>query len=226
VTLPRCVVFDVDDTLYLERDYVRSGFEVVGGWARRELGIEDFGSRAWARFLAGERGSTFNSVLGETTGDVDPGTVAQLISVYREHQPRIALLHDARSFLKAIRATCSLAVLTDGPRTSQGAKMAALGLSDLVDLVILTDELGPGFEKPNTAAFELVEERTGVRGAGCVYIADNPAKDFMGPAQLGWRTVRVRRTGSLYEQHVSSADVDLEVCCLEVLRALCDVGRQ
>ena len=28
------LVFDIDDTLYLERDYVRSGFGAAGRWAR------------------------------------------------------------------------------------------------------------------------------------------------------------------------------------------------
>ena len=35
----RAVVFDIDDTLYLERDYVRSGFTAAGAWARTELGL-------------------------------------------------------------------------------------------------------------------------------------------------------------------------------------------
>ena len=37
-----CVVFDIDDTLYLERDYVLSGFAAVGPWARDWLAIPDF----------------------------------------------------------------------------------------------------------------------------------------------------------------------------------------
>src|SRR5207302_9076607 len=36
-----CVVFDIDDTLYLERDYVRSGFRAVGTWAEQWLRIPD-----------------------------------------------------------------------------------------------------------------------------------------------------------------------------------------
>ena len=42
---PVCVVFDVDDTLYLERDYVRSGFRAVGVWASRWLGLSGFAER-------------------------------------------------------------------------------------------------------------------------------------------------------------------------------------
>ena len=32
------VTFDLDDTLYLERDFVRSGFAAVGAWLATERG--------------------------------------------------------------------------------------------------------------------------------------------------------------------------------------------
>ena len=51
-----CVVFDVDDTLYLETDYVMSGFNAVGQWAADWLSIPDFAERCWNRFIAGQRG--------------------------------------------------------------------------------------------------------------------------------------------------------------------------
>ncbi|MGQ9635778.1 MAG: HAD family hydrolase, partial [Bryobacteraceae bacterium] len=59
------VAFDLDDTLYLERDYVRSGFEAVGEWAKERLGIGDFTQRAWRWFQQGRRGDIFNQVLVE-----------------------------------------------------------------------------------------------------------------------------------------------------------------
>jgi putative hydrolase of the HAD superfamily len=44
-----------------------------------------------------------------------------------------------------------------------------------------------------------------------VYVADNPAKDFVAPRALGWATVRVRRAGSLHQRVESGPDVDREV---------------
>ena len=38
----RCVAFDLDDTLYLERDYVRSGFWAVGRWIESHVAVTDF----------------------------------------------------------------------------------------------------------------------------------------------------------------------------------------
>ena len=56
------LVFDVDDTLYLERNYVRCGFEAAGAHAER-LGISRFYETAWQVFERGARGNVFDLSL-------------------------------------------------------------------------------------------------------------------------------------------------------------------
>ena len=48
-------------------------------------------------------------------------------------------------------------------------------------------------------------------------MADNPAKDFVSPRQLGWRTVRIRRTGGLHAEVAGGSDIDVELSCLDEL---------
>ncbi len=63
------VVFDVDDTLYLERDYARGGFEAAAAHARARFGVDDFATRAWALFEQGLRGKGGNlGVVDLATG--------------------------------------------------------------------------------------------------------------------------------------------------------------
>ena len=220
-TIRRAVVFDIDDTLYLERDYVRSGFAAAGAWARTELGLADLGERAWAIFQEGVRGRIFDEALAACGGRVDGAVVAQLVDVYRSHAPAIEPFADVAAWLAGRPADVAVAVVTDGPLASQRAKAAALGLAAWADPIVFTEELGPGRGKPHPAGFELVEDATGVRGAACAYVADNPAKDFAGPRSRGWRTVRVRRDGSLHATVASGDDVDAEVTALaELNRAL------
>ncbi|MEL7208731.1 MAG: hypothetical protein AAGK32_10970, partial [Actinomycetota bacterium] len=47
------MVFDIDDTLYLERDYVRSGFNAVGEHVESQFGTAGVGRRAWELFIEG-----------------------------------------------------------------------------------------------------------------------------------------------------------------------------
>jgi putative hydrolase of the HAD superfamily len=108
-------------------------------------------------------------------------------------------------------------VVTDGPLASQRAKAAALGLTSWAHPIVFTESLGPGRGKPHPAAFERVEAATGLAATACAYVADNPAKDFAGPRRRGWRTVRVRRTGSLHAGTGSGDDVDAEIAGFEAL---------
>lgn len=213
-TPPRCLVLDVDDTLYLERDYVRSGFDAVGEWVAVTLGEEGVAAAAWEHFVGGRRGDVFDAVLREREIELDPATIAAMVECYRCHAPRIELLPDAAELLARLTGSVTFAVVTDGPVHSQRAKVEALGLERWADPVLLTGDLGTGYGKPHPKAFELVEARVGTRGRDNVYVADNPRKDFGGPRSLGWRTVRVRRPGSLHADVVSGDDVDLEVADL------------
>lgn len=213
---PRCVTFDLDDTLYLEREYVRSGFGAADAWVRQELGVEGFGDRAWAAFTRGVRGTIFDTALRGAGIEPTPEIVGSLVACYRAHDPAIAMLADARRCVERF-GHLALAVVSDGPFESQRAKARVLGAHHWAQLVVLTADLDVGLGKPHPRAFEMVEETTGCGAQQCVYVADNPAKDFAGPVSLGWRTVRVRRPGSLHEAMASGTDVDIEIKDLDDL---------
>ncbi len=214
------VVFDIDDTVYLERDYVRSGFAAAGAWARAELGVTGLGERAWSAFLAGARGRIFDEALAGAGIGPDTRLVSALVSAYRSHEPAIALLPDARACMDHLTDRVPMAVVTDGPVSSQQAKARALDLESWADPVLFTQSAGPGWGKPDQRSFALVQERLGVDSGACAYVADNPVKDFAGPKGLGWTTVRVRRPRGLHHTVPSGEDVDHEMPDLSTLTAL------
>jgi putative hydrolase of the HAD superfamily len=209
-----CVVFDIDDTLYLEREYVRSGFEVVGDWFAKTFRIEGFSALAWAAFEKGLRGSTFNLVAERLGIAPTPALIHEMVRIYRQHKPDISLCADAQECVTGLKGVFRLAAITDGPIESQQAKVHSLGLSRWLDPIIYTAELGTGYGKPHPRAFEIVEEFTGCQGEACVYIADNPSKDFGGPDRLKWRSVRIRRPGSLHFDLQSPEDA-LEIASMD-----------
>ncbi len=196
------VVFDVDDTLYLERHYVRSGLAAVDRWLAEHLGRAGFFDRAWEAFDRGVRGNLFDRVLAGWNLPVSAEALArlvqQLVTIYRTHDPAIALAPDAEACLARLHPGFRLAAVSDGPLPSQRAKVRRLGLERWMEPIVLTASLGPGFAKPSTEPFRAVERFLGVSGERCVYVADNPAKDFHGPQALGWQTVRIRRPLGLH----------------------------
>lgn len=212
----QCVVFDLDDTLYLERDYVRSGFQAVGDFVEGRFGLSGFSAIAWEEFESGRRGDIFDRGLERLGGPPESPSIERLVEVYRNHFPSISLQPDARECLEGLRGQVALGLITDGPLASQKAKAKALGVDRWIENRIFTDELGPECGKPSPQAFQKVELLTGIQGGTCVYIADNPLKDFAGPKVLGWRTIRIKRPGGLYLEQQSGQDVDAEVNSLSV----------
>jgi putative hydrolase of the HAD superfamily len=190
---PLGVVFDLDDTLYLERDYVKSGFRAVaervaaGNGALAEAAF----SLMWADFLVGARGTTFNTLLARFP-QLSGYSVADLVGCYREHAPDIDFLPEVEALLLELRAVgARLAVISDGPLVSQAAKAAALGVSRYAAPVVLTDIWGQSYWKPHVRAFEHVAEALSLPPQRLLYVGDNPEKDFHAPTHLGWRSVRL-----------------------------------
>jgi putative hydrolase of the HAD superfamily len=210
----RCVVFDIDDTLYLERDYVRSGFAAIDRVVSERFGAGGFAIQAWELFEQGIRGNTFDLALRACGVEASPADIESLVTAYRQHLPAISLAADAAACLAAIEGKVAIAAISDGPFDSQHNKALALGLARWCEPVVLTATLGEGKGKPHPAAFQRVEQATGFRGDQCLYLADNPAKDFQGPRGLGWRTIRIRRPLGLHFDVDAPAIWDVEMADL------------
>jgi putative hydrolase of the HAD superfamily len=195
----QAVVFDLDDTLYPERDFVLSGFRAVAGWTETHLGIPAHDGFAELRnlFEQGVRGDTFNRWLA-AHGLADEGLVTQLVQAYRGHTPRIAPFPEVPGLLQRLHHRYHLGLVSDGYLAVQQRKLAALGLSGYFDAVVFSDEWGAGTWKPSPYPFQVMLECLGVEASWTAYIADNPAKDFLGAHQAGLRTVWVRRPGGMY----------------------------
>jgi putative hydrolase of the HAD superfamily len=124
--------------------------------------------------------------------------IQRMVSVYRSHRPQLSLLPDAAKCLEQFHGTALLALITDGPPESQRRKVNALHLDSVFQLIVLTGSWGTEFSKPHARAFRLVESHLRPASGRFMYIADNPLKDFIAPAGLGWETVRVRRREGLH----------------------------
>lgn len=193
------IVFDLDDTLCAERDYAFSGFQAVAEWLKSHWECPfDAAERMRQLFQTGNRRTIFNQVLRETHCPSEEALVPAMVDHYRNHLPDIELLPDAERALHRWSAGYFLGLISDGPLVMQQRKVDTLRLSDRLDRVVLTDAWGKEYWKPHPRAYELMEAESGRNGPSCVYIADNPGKDFIAPNARGWRTVRIDRPDSIY----------------------------
>ena len=195
------VAFDLDDTLYPEREFVHSGFAAVAQHLA-DLGVidaESFFTTAISLFVAGARGNIFDLALARLAVVFPAARVGELVRVYREHQPQIRPFAGSPQLLQLLKETgVILALISDGPCPTQPNKLRALGLEACFDHLVFTGAQGEDWGKPSPRAFLEVMRGSGVPAAACVYVADNPKKDFVAPNRLGWHTIRVREPIGLY----------------------------
>ena len=84
-----------------------------------------------------------------------------------------------------------IAVVTNGPVVSQGRKVTATGLEELVDAVCISEEVG--VHKPDPLIFRTAAERAGTTLEGAWMIGDNLDADIAGALGVGARSVWIKR---------------------------------
>lgn len=192
------VIFDLDDTLYSEKDYVRSGYAEI---ARHYKAIPAMETKLWNAFENHE--PAINYVL-EQEGLFSSEAVNTCLQIYRNHLPKITLYPDAEDLLAFLRENgIRLGLITDGRPEGQRAKIKALGIEPYFDKIIVTDELGGvTFRKPNPVAFENMQKHFNVPYKSMVYVGDNTRKDFIAPELLGMDSVYFNNPDGLYSTKV------------------------
>jgi putative hydrolase of the HAD superfamily len=196
----QCWVFDLDDTLYLEQDYVKSAHRFIS-----ELVKKNFGNTEFAHFL---------SLLNKKK-QVDPISKAWLqsglpqdelagaIVSMRAHRPNIALSSGAKLVLDCLRKESSpYGIITDGRSVTQREKIAALECNDAA-FISISEEVS--YSKLDPERFIAI---TSILNAShYVYVGDNPAKDFFIPRQLGWKTIMINNLDLSIHSQILPEDV-------------------
>lgn len=187
----KVVVFDLDDTLYKEIDFLKSGYRKVADYVGRllQLSANDiyYNLLSW-----NSRGENAFAKLNETYGLEIP--IKEYLDIYRFHQPNITLSDDTKSVLTELKeAGVLMGIITDGRLETQKNKIKALGLSEWIcaDLVLINEE--QKYFKPNHWSFDRMMLKCFEKGVATdavfYYVGDNPEKDFLAPNELGWTSI-------------------------------------
>jgi HAD superfamily hydrolase (TIGR01549 family) len=190
------IIFDLDDTLYSEKEYIKSGFKAVACY----LGNEKLTETLWNYF---ERGKpAIDSVLSDLGCD---NKKAECLEVYREHEPVISTYPGVMKLIQGIKEKgLMVGIITDGRVSGQKKKIYALGLDKIIDEIIVTDELGGiQFRKPCDIAFRIMQNKWQIPFEQIVYIGDNAKKDFNAPMQLGMQSIWFQNEEGLYKNNIT-----------------------
>ncbi|MBB3908598.1 HAD family hydrolase [Anoxybacteroides rupiense] len=187
-------IFDLDDTLYCEHDFVTSGFRAVAkelACYRSDMSVGAIQEMLIAEWKKNGRGKVFNEICKRLDVDID---IAHLVHIYRTHHPDISLYEDAKEFISFLKEKGKiLGIITDGHSTMQWTKVEALNLESMFDYIIVTGDLGDEHWKPSETPYRKMVEYLNLDFKDCVYIGDNPHKDFITARKLGMGTIRIIR---------------------------------
>lgn len=188
------VIFDLDDTLANEIDYVKSGYRAI---AKAFPEIESCAEKLLEAFKKKEK--PIDTVL-KAEGLYSEENVQKALNIYRNHKPDTKFISGAEECLEILRAQGKkIGVITDGRVEGQQAKIDALQLDKYVDKIIITDSLGGiEFRKPNPKSYELMQKYFNVPCDKMAYVGDNISKDFIAPNQLGMVSIYFTNLEGLY----------------------------
>lgn len=191
-------VFDLDDTLYPEKDYFNSGLRFVGGVIEKLYGID--GNSLIDECLQSQCEDIWGAVCAKL--GLPPEVKESFLWLYRLHMPDIKVKEQVLDVLTEVkRKSAGLAILTDGRSVTQRLKVASLGLSDFP--LFISEEWGE--EKPGILRYAKINDM--YKGFTCVYVGDNPRKDFYAPNLLGWTTFCLRDHGNnIHPQETTSLE--------------------
>jgi carbamoyl-phosphate synthase large subunit len=187
-------LFDLDDTLYPEHQFLDGGFRAAAALIARELDRppEPLHQRLWELHTRDGRGRLFDTLLDELGHHEDRDLALGCLHAYRTHQPRLTPVAGLGELLERLHgAGIRLGLVSDGLSSVQRRKLEALGpLADRFEAVVLTDELGPGHAKPSPDGFRIACNLLRVPPSRAVYVANDDRKDFEGARVAGLATIR------------------------------------
>lgn len=223
----KAVIFDLDDTLISEYEFVANGYRFVSDILAKRLGAspQEIEDRLW-ELSRQTYSNVFNRLFDLYGEEYTEDELKELILAYRNHPADTRFYPDAEETLKQLKARDILTgIISDGDPARQrnkirsavaGMKASGLHKTDSADItgisgdiekeisrwfdeIILNDEFGGAeFRKPNPKGFVEMAARLGVDPGEMIYVGDNPAKDFHISSVLPVRTARIIRENGIY----------------------------
>lgn len=197
----KVVIFDLDDTLYNEIDFLISAYNEISIFLSIKKGVDKSQNEIFEYMLRSyiDKKNTFEQVISFL--QIESTTVFDLLDIYRNHTPNICLSDNTKEVLDyLIDQNFILGIITDGRSIQQRNKIKALNLEKYLSEIIISEEFGS--EKPNLENYKFFE--TKFPNSNFTYIGDNMNKDFIAPNELNWNTICLLDNGrNIHRQNLS-----------------------
>ncbi|MFK8302489.1 HAD family hydrolase [Capnocytophaga stomatis] len=173
------IIFDLDDTLIYEIDFLKSAYKEIARFACNSEDCESLYDKMLDIYHQGEDAFSF------LVNKFPLLTKEKLLEMYRNHFPNLKLNDGAEIIFNFCKSkNYKIGLITDGRSVTQRNKLKSLNIENIFDKIIISEEFGSS--KPDERNFIVFQEE-GIDEY--FYIADNPKKDFIIPNKLNWTSV-------------------------------------
>lgn len=197
------IVFDLDDTLYAEIDFLKSAYKYIA------YKLDPNSKNLYDSMIDDyfNNNNVFNNLSVKYNVEI-----TTLLVWYRFHSPNIKLYPNVQRFINKFRSHFDFSMVTDGRSKTQLNKIEALGIYEYLSNIVISEDIGS--EKPNRNNFK--KAISNLNQENCYYIGDNVNKDFITPNKMGWTTICLIDSGqNIHKQDFDKPEVYLPRYCFQ-----------
>ncbi|UOR04345.1 HAD family hydrolase [Hymenobacter aerilatus] len=204
------LLFDLDDTLFDHAGTARAALQAstVQFSSLATVPLDDLYARyselleeMHPRVLAGEihyldaRRLRFQQLLAPYHVLDSETATEEFVGLHYDHYRRLRRpVAGAVALLEALKPRYQIGIITNNRTAEQQDKLAFLGLTNLVDALITSEDVG--VPKPDPRIFQAALERLHALPEETVLVGDNWTADVLGARAVGIRPVWLKRFGT------------------------------
>tara|TARA_Y100000591_G_C21789113_1_gene675549 strand:+ start:58 stop:717 length:660 start_codon:yes stop_codon:yes gene_type:complete len=196
----KSIIFDLDDTLYYEVDFLKSAFSEISQIVSDEISVDS--SSIYRKMIKAHKKNinVFTSIKSRYQFSL---SIEDLIQCYRNHVPLIYLDKKTEEVLYKLKDdNYRMGLLTDGRSVQQRNKIKSLKLDRFFKEYLISEEFGS--EKPCLDNYLFFSKHAFVECSQFYYVGDNIKKDFISPNSLGWTTICLMSNGkNIHSQNLN-----------------------
>lgn len=118
------------------------------------------------------------------------------------------LIEGAKKALEHLKSRgYKIGILSNGFRGVQNEKLRTSGISHLIDMVVLSDDIN--INKPDRRIYDYALEKAGARAEESLMIGDNPSTDIVGAIKAGWKAILYSPTCAEDRMEIEGEEIEV-----------------
>lgn len=223
----RCVVFDLDDTLWPCKPAIVNAEKALYAWLNEHYprvtahySLEEMREHrahyallnpCYAHDFTALRKHSLSEIAKQFDYPIDLANDG--LSLFRQHRNKVDLFEDSLPTISKLSEHFKVGVITNG-----NADLEAIGLSENFDFIVTAEEAGAA--KPDKRIFEFARNKVNLMGHELLYVGDHPTFDVLGAKSSGWKSLWFNPAAEKWEEQIKP---DAEIQSLSELPGLLSI---